>query len=302
VADAWSPECVVSAEEARTLIEGQFPQLVPAQVELLGVGWDNTVFRVNSSFVFRFPRRRLVVPFFEIETRVLPAIAARLPLPVSAAVCIGRATEAFPWPFAGYPFLPGRTACVATLDAQQREAVAVPLARFLAALHAIPAADAAGYGAGPDVIARLDLGRRLPKLRENLDQMAQRRLVDDLTPFRAILDGAPETYAPRADTLVHGDLYARHLLVDDQDRLAGVIDWGDVHLGDPAVDLAIAHTFLPPSAHAVFRQAYGPINENLWGIARLRGLWHTAMVLIYADSIGDADLLREGLVALHHLR
>ena len=75
------------------------------------------------------------------------------------------------------------------------------------------------------------------------------------------------------------DLYARHLLVDDDGGLASVIDWGDVHLGDRAVDLAIAHTFLPPVVHEAFRNAYGPVDDTTWSIARLRALWHTLTVL-----------------------
>ena len=80
-----------------------------------------------------------------------------------------------------------------------------------------------------------------------------------------------------------------------------MIDWGDIHLGDLALDLAIAHTFLPPSAHAAFRSAYGPIANVTWDIARLRGLWHTFLVLNYGDEIGDADLVREALRALRYI-
>ncbi len=40
--------------------------------------------------------------------------------------------------------------------------------------------------------------------------------------------------------LMHGDLYARHLLLDESFQLSRVIDWGDLHAGDGAVDLAVA--------------------------------------------------------------
>jgi aminoglycoside phosphotransferase (APT) family kinase protein len=80
-----------------------------------------------------------------------------------------------------------------------------------------------------------------------------------------------------------------------------VIDWGDIHLSDPAVDLAIAHSFLPPTAHAAFRQAYGPVDADTWQVARLRALWHSLTVLVYADEVGDTDLVREGHVALGYL-
>jgi aminoglycoside phosphotransferase (APT) family kinase protein len=207
----------------------------------------------------------------------------------------------YPWPFTGYPLVPGQTACVAALTTEQRTEVAAPLGSFLAILHAVPAAEAARLGAGPDPLARLDLARCIPRARERLDALVRRRLVDDAAPLTALLDAAPPAYSPRADTLVHADLYARHLLIDGDNRLAGVIDWGDVHLGDPAVDLAIAYTFLPPAAREAFCQAYGPMHDMTWRVARLRGLWHTAAVLTIACDIGDTALEREARQALQHL-
>jgi aminoglycoside phosphotransferase (APT) family kinase protein len=283
---------------ARSLIERQFPALAPADVELLGAGWDNSAFRVNHTYVFRFPRRRFAVPFLETETRCLPALAARLPLPVPAPTFLGQPSPDYPWPFAGYPLIPGRTACAAALDDRERGRVAPSLAHFLAALHAIPVAQAEHFGADHDRIERLSLARHLPRARDNLQRLAHAGIIDGSKHLRAILDNAPEAYSPRTDTLVHGDFYVRHLLVNAQNQLAGVIDWGDVHWGDPASDLMIAHSFLPPAAHAAFRATYGPIDEVTWQIARLRALWHTLYVLTYAADVGDADLMREGRLAL----
>jgi aminoglycoside phosphotransferase (APT) family kinase protein len=301
MAQPWSAEAVVSDALARSLIEAQFPALTPAGVALLGAGWDNTAFRVNGTYVFRFPRRQVAVPLLETEARLLPFLAPRLPLPVPAPTFLGRPTDEYPWPFAGYRMLPGRTACTAALTEADCAAAAVPLARFLAALHAVPAVEAVRHGAGPDRFARLDLARQLPRARETLDQLVRRGLVDDPGPYAALLETAPATYAARADTVVHGDLYARHLLVDSANRLAGVIDWGDVHLGDPAADLAVALTFLPPAAQRDFRETYGAVEEGTWTIARLRALRHSVAVLAYGDGIGDGDLVREAHIALRHL-
>jgi aminoglycoside phosphotransferase (APT) family kinase protein len=298
---AWSAEFAVSSAEARALIEEQFPQLTPADVELLGVGWDNSAFRVNGRYVFRFPRRPIAAPLVETEGRLLPMLAPRLPLAVPAPTLLGHPAGDYPWPFLGHALIPGRTACAAALDDERRGRLAEPLACFLAALHATPAEQAAQHGAGPDTLARLDLARRLPRARELLDRFVHRGEIADPRPFTALLDAAPRPYVPRSDVLVHGDLYARHLLVDADGRLTGVIDWGDVHLGDPAVDLAIAHTFLPPAARDAFRRVYGPIEDTAWRVARLRGLWHTLYVLDYAVGVADADLVRECRIALRHL-
>src|SRR5262245_3134621 len=168
MARPWTAERVIDADLARALIEEQFPQLAPVRIEPLAVGWDNTAFRVNELYVFRFPRRQIVVPLIQTEARVMPGIASRLPLPVPVVTFVGRPGKVYPWPFVGHRLIPGRTACTAALNDAERTALAVPLARFLAALHGIPADEAQRLGAGPDPIAKLDFARRLPQAREIL--------------------------------------------------------------------------------------------------------------------------------------
>jgi aminoglycoside phosphotransferase (APT) family kinase protein len=297
----WTPEVVVSAELARSLIEEQFPSLVPATVEPLGVGWDNKAFQVNEEYVFRFPRRQVVVALIEAEARVMPGIASRLPLRVPVVTFHGQRSSAFAWPFIGHRMIPGQTACRAALSEAERIAAAEPLGRFLAALHSLPIGEATRLGAGPDPIAKLDLGKRLPKAHELVARLAAVGLIDDAGTLRELLDAVPTSYVPRADTLVHSDLYVRHLLVDEDRLLVGIIDWGDVHRGDPAVDLTIALTFLPPAARPIFCAAYGPVEESTWCIARGRALWHTLNLLDYGRDLGDADLVREAQLTLRHL-
>jgi hypothetical protein len=43
------------------------------------------------------------------------------------------------------------------------------------------------------------------------------------------------------------------------------------------------------------------VDADTWRVARLRALWHSMTVLVYGDEVGDADLVREGHVALGYL-
>lgn len=295
----WDAERVVSPELAKALVEEQFPQLVPAEVEPFGLGWDNTAHLVNGAVIFRFPRRPIAVELIVTEARVLPVIAPRLPLAAPVPSFVGEPTARFPWPFAGYPALPGRAASAVGLTEGERLRAAEPLARFLAALHALPTG---GLELPPDVIGRLDLLRLAPDTRARLEEIGQVGLVADIRPLLEIVEeGVSKARPPRTGTLVHGDLYARHLIVDDEACLTGVIDWGDLHAGDPAVDLSVVHSFLPPSAHDAFLRVYRPVDEDTWHLARLRALHHSAAVVVYGHHTGTDDLLREGLVALAHI-
>jgi len=306
----WAPEREVGPELALALVTRQFPAVaaggLPA-IARIGVGWDNVAYLVGGRYVFRFPQRALGVPLIETEARLLPALAPRLPLPVPVPIFVGRADAAYPWPFAGYEWLPGRTACGAALDDGARERAAAPLGGFLRALHAFPPDEAAALGAPGDLLGRADVAKRVRQTRERLAEARARGLVVGSAALDAICHEAEALAGAGADpeappALVHGDLYVRHLVVDGGGALAGVIDWGDVHLGHPALDQSIAFTFLPPRARRAFFAAYGATpSERLLRQARLRALFYATTLALYATDVGDADLAREAAVAFGFL-
>jgi aminoglycoside phosphotransferase (APT) family kinase protein len=294
----WVAENAVSAELANQLIERQFPTLAPARVEPFGVGWDNTAYLVSGEWVFRFPRRAIAVDLIRVEAAILPVIAPLLPLAIPVPCYVGEPEDRFPWPFAGYRMIAGQTACTANLDEGQRLRAALPLAHFLRALHSVPRTNVEKSGAGPDTLGRLDVSKRRQQISDRLRQAQAKGLVGDVEPWLERACDVPEDWTPSGSTLVHGDFYVRHLLVDAAGIPTGVIDWGDVHLGDRAVDLSIAHSFLPPAARDMFRAAYGPIDDATWRMARFKALHVAVMLLVYAADVGDAALLREAHFAL----
>jgi aminoglycoside phosphotransferase (APT) family kinase protein len=227
------------------------------------------------------------VALLETELLLLPQIAGKLPLPVPLPELVGKPGHEFPWPFAGYRLLAGHTADRAALDDAQRTAAAAPLGRFLRTLHSLPPP----AGLAGDTLGKLDAARVVPIVRERLQVFgiqAPRFLDDPVRPARA-------------DTLVHGDPHARQILVDGEGRVCGVIDWGDAHRGDPATDLNLAHSLLPESAHAAFRDAYGAIDDATWRLARLRALHVSLALAVYARSLADQRLLREALCSIHRI-
>lgn len=294
MAQPWVAEREVTAELALSLVREQFPGVGAGGIRPLGSGWDNTAFLVDGHLVFRFPRKASTVTLLERETRVMPFLAGRLPLAVPDPRWAGRPTARFPWPFAGYRRLEGVTADVAELSEDERVAAAEPLGAFLAALHAVPAD---GLGLPPDEIGRTAFARRMPELETRLARLRERGHVADGAPWLRLF-AEPLPAPPGEAAVVHGDLYVRHLLVDGARRVCGVIDWGDVHAGDPAVDLQVAYAFLPPRARDVFLRAYGPVDARTRRMARLRAVFHSVALAWFADSTGDAPLLREALAAM----
>jgi aminoglycoside phosphotransferase (APT) family kinase protein len=98
--------------------------------------------------------------------------------------------------------------------------------------------------------------------------------------------------------LVHGDLHIRHLLVDAEQRLTGVIDWGDLCLADRSVDLSIVWSFLPPDGRSAFAAEYGSISDETALRARMLAVHLTASIAHQAHLDGMALLEREALAGL----
>ncbi len=266
----WEPETNVDAELARRLIAAPFPQFAQASVRAIGSGWDNAAFLVEEHLVFRFPQRAIAAPLMKTELAALPLIAPHVPFPVPVPRYAGEPSEAYPWQFGGYEMLLGVTGCSRDLRDDDRRALAHDLGVFLKALHAIDPQPLLDAGLPPDTIGKLDPAR----------------LRVDETPLEGRM------------CVVHGDLYARHLLLDQHNRLRGIIDWGDVHYGLAAVDLSVVHMMIPAASHDAFLAAYGAVDERSWRFARYRARHHASYALESALARSDARLAQACNVAL----
>jgi aminoglycoside phosphotransferase (APT) family kinase protein len=289
----WDAEIEVLPELALGLIREQFPA-IGRTIEPFGRGWDNEAYLVDGELVFRFPRRSMAVPLLATESRVLPRIAPHLPLPIPCPEWIGEPTERYPWPFAGYRRIEGHTAGSVELAPEERRAAAAPIAAFLRALHDI---STDGLDLPGDELERTNLERRIPRLRDDLRELEMPGIIASAEPWvRLFEDSVP---APTSDpVLVHGDLYELHILLDDAHRPCGVIDWGDVHRGDPAVDLSILYRFFPAAMRDDFLRVYRDVDARTARLARLRGAYHAVIVARFAHSTGNAALLRTARTAM----
>ncbi len=287
---------------ACALIEKQFPELAPVNAQYLGAGWDNTVFWINHTWVFRFPRRQSAVPLFTQEIQTLNALSD-FPLDYPKPCFYGQADtiadQHFDWPFMGYTWVPGQSACQVQVPPDRRKHWAISLGKALRRLHQHPIPE----GLIGDTLQRADLDYRLPWFQEQrilarqsahsrqqkLPETAIERL---LTALSHDLTRPNEGEQPLA--LLHGDLYIRHLTVNATGHLTGFIDWGDTHQGDIATDLAIVYSAIPPHLHEHFWQAYGRVSEQTQRKAQFRALYSCLYLYRYGIGIQDPDLVREG--------
>jgi aminoglycoside phosphotransferase (APT) family kinase protein len=257
---AGTPLAEVSADEGlvRALLADQHPQYADLPIRLSGEGWDNFTFRLGDDLAVRLPRRELAVQLIRHEQRWLGQLSPGLTLPVPAAVAIGGPGTGFPWQWSIIPWIDGESVDLAALDEDQGPA----LAAFLRSLH---------KPSPPDAPINPGRGVRLEIRRESFAECLN-RLRSSSSVITPAIDRAwrDALAAPICETPVwlHGDMHAQNVL-SKHGALAGVIDWGDMCGGDPAVDLCSVWGLLSDeSARRTALEAYAP-DEAL--LARAKG-------------------------------
>lgn len=179
-------------------------------------GWDYKVLIVDDTWVVRWPRHRLAVEEIEQEVVLLPAIAPLLPVEVPRFEYVSRE----PW-LVAYRLIRGEP-----LENEDPDGVGA----FLEALHSFEI----------EGLRSVPRGDWVEAWRRNADGFRRDvlPLLDRAERSRgeALLQEV-ETLTGFEPALTHCDLGPEHLLVR-HGRLAGVIDWADATIGDPALDYA----------------------------------------------------------------
>lgn len=279
----WTPQIELTEELATQIVNEQFPET--GQLKLLGKGWDNVAFLTANNVVFRLPQRDLAGELIESEILSLPQLKRQLNLPIPDLQFIGQPSSNYPYSFVGYPMLAGVTADSTIWSSSQRNSLVKPLALFLKTLHATELPNL-----NSDLLERKNPSSVLQKLKKRIDQIPTTGFP---IPPQKILKLAESlaTTIPDETILcpVHGDLYPRHILVDNEHQITGIIDWGDIHFGHPGIDLSIAYTFIAPSNREEFFTFYGNISEETRNLAQLRALMYGCALLHYGLDIGDEN-------------
>ena len=287
----WAAEVDVDEQLVRRLL-APF-ELEGARLRKLGEGWDNSVWVVHERYAFRFPRRAVAIPGLEREIAVLPQLAPLVPLPLPCPVFVGEPTDEYPWPFFGAELIPGIEAGVAELDDEARLEVGLELAAFLRALHAVRLETELPQ----DPTGREDMAKRVCLAREQLAELQRLGLWHATAELERLLKEAPGLPPPEPPVVAHGDLHFRHLLVEGR-AASGVIDWGDLCRADPAIDLPLYWSFVPPGAREAFLDAYGPVNVTQLLRARVLSIQLCAALAHYGHSEGRPEILHAGLDGL----
>ena len=265
-------EAEPTAELVRALLRDQHPDLADRSLALGARGWDNQLWRLGDDLVVRLPWQTDEADDLLLKEHAwLPVLAPLLPLPVPVPQRLGQPTERFPHPWVITTWVPGDPADRAPIVSGSEATV---LADFLTALNqAAPPAAPEGRGRGEN-LAQITASvesqlHALPALVTSAG--GGQNVVVDVNAIRAIWAealAAPLWKGPRM--WLHGDLHPANVLTANG-NLCGVVDFGDLCAGDPALDLASCWILLPDTEAINRFQAASPLASDASTWRRARG-------------------------------
>jgi aminoglycoside 2''-phosphotransferase len=197
------------------------------RIESIEGGWASWTFDLDGTHIVRFPRTEAIAAAHAREQRLLPALARhvsfRVPVPLHPDVFV-------------YEKIPGR--------AFRRGDDAAGARAMIAELHSFPVEEARRLIGRPPIEEEYALEWAM------FSADALPHLDADLVEAVTFVKTAP---VQERECLIHNDLGMVHVIVDEDGAPVGIIDFEDVTIGDPEVDLMPLHV------------AVGlPLTERMW--------------------------------------
>lgn len=299
----WKQNIHINETIAAELIEKQQHFKVHI-ISFLDEGWDNVVYLVNETLIFRFPRRESAVFCMENEIALTPYIQKQVSFPLSASKWIGKPTKQYPYVYSGYRILPGKPLCEMRNTLIDDERFAIILATWLKELHAIPVTSEYMATIKGNHAWKTDINYRIKRCHENITQYAHYFAEAHFKKetLLAIINRLSQWYFDiEKNAFIHGDLYSRHIMVNlDTGLPSGLIDWGDVHIGHPGIDLLSGMIFTK-KAFQVFLKIYGHIDEKTYQIMLMNAFCHSMSFLPYAFEENKISSKRWAIMMLQRV-
>ncbi|MHB8247018.1 MAG: aminoglycoside phosphotransferase family protein [Acidimicrobiales bacterium] len=265
----------------RALVDAVLPNLASQPLRPLDAsGSSNALFRLGDDLLVRLPRQPGGSAVIDKEARWLPHVAVALPVATPKVVAVGEPDLGYPEHWSVVSWTDGQTPDVPVVGLHGApDGLARDLADVVRALGEVEVpADAL-----TDPALRWYRGEPLAAMdattRAYLADCRQLASLDlDLDACLRIWEAAmalPATGEAVAPRWLHGDLLAENLLVRNG-RLAAVLDFGGLSVGDPTVDLIVGWEVLDPPRRELFRSLLG-VDEVTW----LRGrAWALTIALM----------------------
>lgn len=283
----------VDADVVRRLVASQHARWAGLPVtRVASDGTTNAIWRLGSDAAARLPLVSYGEDAIDVEGRWLPRLAPRLPFAVPVQLATGERDAGYPFRWSVHRWIDGEP--VSRAPVGDLTALAEDLAEWIAALHRADTTD--GRDAALHDLRGAPLALRDAETRRGIAALAGE--IDEGAALAVWEDALRAGAWNRAPVWTHGDLLPGNLLARNG-RLAAVLDFAGLGVGDPACDLMIAWGLFSGASRAAFRDALRDrigLDEATWVRGRGHALHHAAIYIPYyrdANAFGVAGVRRQ---------
>lgn len=280
-----------------------FPGIKARTVSRISIGWNSSVYLINSSHVLKVPRDGIERGKLQRERIIAEYVSRKIAVPVPEYTDPDGPTESV-----AYPIIPGAMLTdqdlpgsatgnvrLSELGDQEKEGVASELGGILRAVHSVDTGDIR------EAIGNHAFGGWKQYWRDEHEHIARSLgSVGDKLPM-----GTEEHLGSVMDAIfgldyeekfIHGDFGGWNILYDiHAGMITGIIDWGSAAIGDPAYDFAeLAYDYGKGFAERVLTH-YGTVDRSI--MERAETYLGVAGFLDIAHGVdcGSTSFIRNGI-------
>lgn len=271
------------------IIRKSFPHVERENIKLFSDGWDHDVLLVNGETAFRFPRRKDCADKLPVEVDLLNAFYPYSPVTIPQLDL--HSDSELEFPFVTYRFIKGKRFSreVASLFSDREKiTIAAQLGDFLSKLHTFPLNKLKSKKIDKDFIvdewsARL-IGIRkdiFPLITDTEKEWTEKLILNFLNTVRK---------SEIRFCVIHADIAPEHIIINPKThQLAGVIDFGDVEIGDPAYDFGFLGRYGQEFLNTVYNTYQLPRDEYFDARRQFYNDKEVVTNLLHSISIQDQD-------------
>ena len=285
----------MTPEDVSVVVTARRPGVSPRAVAALGAGEFCEAFLVDDIDVYRFARHDEAARALRREACVLRRVAGSLDLTVPLPIDVELDEDP---PFVSHRLVAGEDLSREEYDGlsdEDRRRAATSVGSFLRQMHSIDLATVRECN-----LATKDLVTWTAQVRELAvpDTLSTLSVASRALVAEVLTASAP---AAAAAVLLHGDLSPEHVLIDSEGTVTGIIDFGDVAIGDPAWDFVYLYADYGAEFLRFAAQAYGPSTRSEFADRLYRHFQLEAVEWALECIDDDEDEVDEAVSALDDL-
>ena len=228
----------IELEDAISVIRESYTEASLGDFDVVGNGFGCFVLLSDDGMIFRIAKNIETAKQYVMECKVLPRLMKYIPLNIPNPIWYRFNATSAPYGIMAYKRLKGNPIELDKMNQSNRKSIANEVANYINSIHQVPY-EKLEVAYIPNI--RNDK-KTLEALRESTFEFLKKELT--VEENRKVEDWweeilADDKFFQYKPSLCHGDLWYENILVDDTyTHVIGVVDFSNMRIGDPAVDLA----------------------------------------------------------------